>query len=336
MTLQHPGDFDFETGLEDFTQDDAVTPRLSIQHKEGTFKDSLSGQEFEKLTCIMLGLVKQRILWYHQVDDNSKNEYPMCRSLNHEYGFPNLDEEVPKSKQFPWERSGFNPANFTPDDEGLIRLPCESCKLKDWGSHPDGNKPYCAEQFTTPVLYDPNGDGSTWVPAILSFQKTSLKPLKAYFTGFQRAKNAAFMAYTEITLDLTKRGTNVYSIPQFRKLGDTDEQLWRGFSAQYRQLRDFLQADPGVEDIAPSGEVPPTPGPAPTPAATPAPGTVDHEGIEEAQVVEDPPAQEPATPAAPAAPTAPAAPSVPTPPPAPSAPAAPAAAVVEDEDDLPF
>lgn len=331
MTLQNPGDFDFETGLEDFTMEDAVTPRLQIQHKEGTFKDSLSGQEFDKLTCIMLGLVKQRILWYNIVDDNSKNDYPMCRSMNHSYGFPNMDEEVPKSKQFPWAKSGFDPAAFPPDAEGLVRLPCDSCQLKEWGSHPDGNKPYCAEQFTTPVLYDPNGDGSTWVPAILSFQKTSLKPLKAYFTGFQRARNAAFMAYTEIALDLTKRGTNVYSIPTFRKLGETDDTLWRGFSTQYRQLRDFLVADPGVEDIAPSDNVaqpPPNPGPAPAASQpAPAPGTVDHEGIEEAEVVEPP---VPVTPA-------PAAPAAPPPPVAPSAPPAPAApAPATDDDDLPF
>jgi hypothetical protein len=320
MTLQNPSDFDFETGLEDFSQEDAVTPRLQIQHKQGLFKDSLSGQEFDKLTCIMLGLVKQRILWYNIVDDNSKNDYPMCRSLNHDTGFPNMDDEVPKSKQFPWAKSGFDPAQYPPDENGLVRLPCEDCQLKEWGSHPDGNKPYCAEQFTTPVLYDPNGDGSTWVPAILSFQKTSLKPLKAYFTGFQRAKNAAFMAYTEIGLDMQKRGTNEYSVPNFRKIGDTDQEMWRGFSAQYRQLRDFLTADPGVEDYAPSPSdnvaQPPTPVPAaPTPpsAPTPEPGTVDSDGIEEAEVVNTP--------------------SAPTPP---SAPAAPAAAAAPDDDDLPF
>jgi hypothetical protein len=328
MTLQNPGDFDFETGLEDFTMEDAVTPRLKIIHKQGLFEDTLSRQQFASINAIMLGLVKQRILWHHQIGDDAKNEVPMCKSNNHDIGFPLTSEEVPASKRFPWQLSGFDPASFTPDEEGLIHLPCESCKLKEWGTHPQGDKPYCAEQFTTPVLYDANGDGSAWVPAIISFQKSGLSPLKAYFTGFQRARNAAFMAITEIGLDLRKRGDNEYSVPTFRKVGDTDDSTWRAYSAQYRQMRDFLTQDPGIEDLMPNEN-------APESVATPAPGTVDQDGVEEAVVVEESPAQEPTpTAQAPSAPAPPAPPSTPSP--SASVAAETPATATDDDDGLPF
>jgi hypothetical protein len=242
-------DPDLDTGLEEFGIEDAVIPRISIIHKEGRFKDSLSNQEFDKINVIILGLVKQRVLWHPTVDDD---DWPMCRSQDHNTGFPNLSDEQPKDKRFPWDKSGFDPTDYPADDEGRIRLPCGSCQLKEWGSHPDGKKPYCAEQFTLPILYDPEEDG-TWVPAILTFQKTALKSLKAYLSSFARAKNAAYTAVTEIGLDMQKKGSNEYSTPNFKKIGNTDEENWREYATNFRQMADFLRADPGSRDEEEAG-----------------------------------------------------------------------------------
>src|SRR5690606_15412571 len=145
----------FETGLEDFGMEDAVIPRLKIVHKEGVFEDSLSGEKFETISLVILGLVKQRILWHQTVDDG---DMPMCRSANHDTGFPNLSDDQPKEKRFPWEKSGFRPEDYQ-DEDGNFRLPCSGCNLKEWKSHPDGKRPYCSEQFTLPVLYSDNPDG---------------------------------------------------------------------------------------------------------------------------------------------------------------------------------
>lgn len=235
---------DYETGLEDFGMEDAVIPRLSIVHKEGQFKDSLSNEQFDSITVIILGLVKQRVLWHTEVDDG---DWPMCRSTNHSTGLPNLSDDQPKAKRFPWSASKFDPADYPPDEDGVIRLPCEGCALKEWGSHPDGKRPYCSEQFTLPVLYDPRGDEG-WLPAILTFQKTGLKPLKAYLSSFARNRNAAFMAVTQIGLDMQKRGQTDYSVPNFKRIGDTDEENWREYSITYRTMRDFLEAEPGSRD----------------------------------------------------------------------------------------
>jgi hypothetical protein len=335
MTIQNTGDFEIETGLEDFGMADTVIPRLKIMHREGRFVDSLSNEEFEKVTVVMLGLVRQRILWHTSMDDD--DAAPMCKSTNFEIGFPDLNaEDQPKNKLFPWEASGFNPDDFKPGADGLRRLPCAGCQLKEWGSHPDGKKPYCSEQFTIPLLYDPSG-GDNYVPAIISFQKTSLKPLKNYLSAFKRGKTGAFSVMTEMGLDLTRRGANPYSVPNFRNVGPTDSDEWPEYATAYRQLRDFLTADPERRDdeegsVTVTAKADPWAG-APTAADE---EVVDGEVVEDTPV-EDVPAEAEPTPPPPApakkvaSPVPPVAKKAAAAPPA----AAPAAAA-EDDDDLPF
>ena len=286
MTIQNVGDF--ETGLEDFGMEDAVIPRLSIVHREGQFKDSLSNEQFDTLKVIILGLVKQRVLWHPTVDDG---DWPMCRSTNHETGFPNVSDDQPKEKRCPWKDSGFDPKDYPADSDDLIRLPCSGCSLKEWGSHPDGKRPYCSEQFTLPVLYDPRED-ENYVPAIMTFQKTGLKPLKAYLSSFARSRNAAFQAITEIGLDLNKRGSTEYSVPWFRRVGNTDETNWREFSTNYRTMRDFLTADPGGRDEEEGGTPAPSVNVAQPPAKTVEKQDDETEDVVEAEVIEDKPKQQ--------------------------------------------
>lgn len=231
---------DLETGLDEFGIEDAVVPRLSIVHKDGQFKDSLTGVTYDKIRVIILGLVKQRILWHNILDDG---DLPMCKSPNHQTGYPNVDEDTRKEKRFPWDKSGFDPKDYPPDEEGVIALPCDGCQLKEWGSHPDGKRPYCSEQFTLPVLYDPY-ENESWVPAILTIQKTGIKPIRTYLTSFARSKTPPYTAVTEIGLDLQHRGTTDYSVPKFRRVGDTESEDWREYSTTFKTLRSFLQAPP--------------------------------------------------------------------------------------------
>lgn len=335
MTIQNTGDFEIETGLEDFGMADTVIPRLKIAHRDGRFVDSLSNEEFDKITVIMLGLVRQRILWHPSMDDD--DAAPMCKSTNFQIGFPDLNaEEQPKNKLFPWDKSGFDPNDFQPGSDGLVRLPCSGCQLKEWNSHPDGKKPYCSEQFTIPLLYDATG-GDNFIPAIISFQKTSLKPLKNYLSSFKRGKTAAFSARTEMGLDLTKRGMNAYSIPNFRNVGQTDPDDWPEYATTYRQLRDFLTADPGRQDddegsVTVTVEQNPWAGNA---EATGGDEPVEAEIVEETPPVEDVPAEAEPTPPPVTQPKQ----TPPAPPAAKKAAAAPPAAApapADDDDDLPF
>jgi hypothetical protein len=276
----------------------------------------------------MLGLVRQRILWHPSLDDD--DAAPMCKSTNFQIGFPDLNaEEQPKNKLFPWEESGFRPEDYPPGPDGLRRLPCSGCQLKEWGSHPDGKKPYCSEQFTIPLLYDPNSDDN-WIPAIISFQKTSLKPLKNYLSSFKRSKSGAFSVFTEMGLDLTKRGANPYSVPNFKNVGQTDSDDWPEYATAYRQLRDFLTADPGRSDdeegsITVSVQQDPWTGPSDD-------GVVDGEVVEDVPVEDVPAEAEPTPPPAP-----PAKKTAAPPPPVAKTASAPAAEQTDgDDDDLPF
>jgi hypothetical protein len=319
MTIQNTSDFEMETGLEDFGMSDTVIPRLKIAHRDARFVDSLSNEEFDNVRVIMLGLVRQRILWHPSIDDD--DAAPMCKSQNFEIGFPDLNaEEQPKNKLFPWNKSGFDPKDFPPGADGLVRLPCAGCQLKEWGSHPDGKKPYCSEMFTIPLLYAPNNDDN-FVPALISFQKTSLKPLKNYLSAFKRAKTGTFTAYTDMGLDLQKRGANPFSVPNFKNAGPTDSDAWPEYATAYRQLREFLMADPDRRDEA-EGSVTVTVQQDPW-------GSQTTDEAVDGEVIEDAPAEaEPTPPPAPPAKKA----ASPVPPTA----KAPAPAAPEDDDDLPF
>ena len=286
-------------GLEDFDTTDAIIPRLSIAHESGQWKDNLTGQTYPALDMIMLGLVKQRVLFHNVVEDN---DVPMCKSSNFTQGYVNT--EAPPKKSFPWEKSGFNPADYPADSNGSVVLPCEGCALKDWGSHPNGNTPYCTEQYTIPIYFS-EPDAHAWAPAIMTLQRSSVKPIRSYFTKFKRSQQPAFTAVCQATLDVNTRGTVTYSVPAFRHLGESDRNQWGQWAKDFIQMRQYLQQAPVVDIDAPAATAPP----APAATAPPAPAATA------------PPAPAAAAPPAPAA----------TAPPAPAA-----AAPPSEEDDLPF
>jgi hypothetical protein len=335
----NPDDFG-DIGLEDVSASDIAIPRLQIVHKEGKFKDSLSGAVYDSgLKVILLGLVKQRVFWKDETDEG---DVPLCKSPNFDYGFPNVDPEQPRSKQFPWDRSNFEPSNAVPveigpsksypegwQSNGLPVLPCGQCIFKEWDKG-DWKQPPCAEQHTYPLLYSP--EEGIWQPALYTVQKTGIKPSRTYMSAFAQAKQPFFSVYTTLELTLMKRGTVDYSVPRFVRGEPTDRNDWLEYANQMRSIREFVRSAPrrfdeegGDAAPAPSANVntpPPSAQPVPTAAASaPTPS-----------VQATPPA--PTAPAPAATPTAPAATTPPVAPPSPPA-AAPAAAPAAT-DDLPF
>lgn len=259
MTIQKTEDYELETGLDDFGVTDAVIPRVTIVHDDGTFKDNLSGQEYEELEVIFLGLIKQRVLW-HPVPAEEGSDNPMCKSQDFHFGFPNVDDN-PQEKLFPWSESGYDEEDFAGEEQ--IKIACDNCLLKDWGSHPDGKKPYCSEQWTMPMLYNstPDLEEPTWTPAIITFQKTSLKPLKTYLTSFARSKQPVFTKIARIGLDARKRGKTIYQIANFKAVGNTEQENWIEYGEGYREFREFLTADPEVRSDEEEVEEQPAPAP---------------------------------------------------------------------------
>jgi hypothetical protein len=235
---------DDDYGLEDFGTEDFVMPRLNINHGGANFVDNLTGQEYPELTVVLLGLIKQRILWDADVDEGEK---PMCKSYDFSTGRPDV-------MRFPWKVAKFDHQAGAKDGT----LPCASCNLKEWGSHPQRETPWCSEQHTFPLLMEVAGG---YAPAILTLQRSGIKPSRAYLSAFARTKTPLFTVKTKIGLTAQKRGSVNYAVPTFVKQDETDEDEWSGFAQQYRSIREFITTAPAPksDDEQKSASVPASP-----------------------------------------------------------------------------
>lgn len=266
---------EYDTGLEDL--DDlsggVATPRIVIDHKKGCFTDSLSGQEFEKLHVIPLGIVAQRVLFPPDMEDEPSD--PMCKSLDAKLGTP--------GDEFPWKASGYKQADL--DAEG--HLDCTSCPLKDWGSHPKKDTAWCTEQITVPILRQL--DNGKIAPALMTFQKSAIAGARKYFQSFRSAGEPAFVAYCTITLEMRKRGSNPYGVPILKRGALTDEDAHEAFAEQFRSIREFLRT-PFERDDEETEEEEETPPPPKAKTKKPKPKPVAEEEPEDvADLVEDEP-----------------------------------------------
>lgn len=271
-------------GLEDFGTRDQIMPILRIDHPNVAFEDSLSGAKYSEVTVVLLGLIKQRVLWPPNLQPEGSGEQPLCRSYNFTEGHPVLIDGKGNADpdRFPWAASGFSPITGP--------LPCASCKLKDWGSHPNQDKPWCSEQHSFGLLM-PGSEPGTFVPCLFQLQRSGLKPSRQYLSSFANSNQPLFTVWTKITLETRKMGTNTYAVPKFMQVQATDAQLFPQFSASYRGIRDFLQTprrneDEGEDDagavsmgvetpeaavIAQPEAAPVAAAPAPAPVAEPTP-----------------------------------------------------------------
>jgi hypothetical protein len=236
---------DFATGLEDFNSEDLKLPRLSINHENGTFKDSLSNMEYEELVIIPLGLIKQRVLWPPQISDE-KDAVPLCKSPDHKTGYPTIDRPN-QAENFPWAATGWQPQMFQPNAEGRLILPCESCRLKEWKSHPDGKKTWCSEQHAIPLLYAAPGNEPS-MTALFTAQRSSIAASKTFFAGVVRRQLPAFAVTAKLTLQSQMRGKNKFCVPIFVDTGLTDQGQWSMYSEAYKSIREFISRPPMLRD----------------------------------------------------------------------------------------
>lgn len=214
-----------DLGLGDFDSSDMVMPRLSIEHQKGVYVDNLTGEEFPELNVVLLGLVKQRIMWHPDPDHDGG---PLCKSIDAKTGNP--------GKDFPWDATNFS----QPTDGQSKPLPCDSCALTEWGSHPKNNTPWCSEQYTLPLLMEAKGTGEFIAPAILTVQRSGVKPARAYMTAFKRSQSPLFTVVTRLTLNTNKKGTVTFSVPVFAKAGETERENWGEYATHYQSIRSYL------------------------------------------------------------------------------------------------
>lgn len=230
-----------DLGMEDFKVTDAVIPRLDLSHKEGVFIDNLTGEKFPELDVIVLGLVKQRIFWN---EDQDYNGGPLCRSRDGVTGSPQRKDG---KTDFPFKTAGFTELQIL--EEG--KLACEDCGMKEWGTASKGG-PACSEQFTLVVLTEV-ADGR-WMPALMTLQKTGIKPSKVYISGFVREQSPMFVCVTHITLDLKKKGSVTFATPEFKRGVATDSSNFAAWAGIYRNLRTFLHSSRGEAPVVDASE----------------------------------------------------------------------------------
>lgn len=319
-------------GLEDFDTRDQVMPTWRINHHDAKFVDSLTNAEYDTLNVVLLGLIKGRVLWPAAVQADGQGEMPLCRSYDFNTGHPVLTDSDgdPKPERFPWAASGFSQTGEP--------LPCSTCKLKDWGTHPTRDAPWCSEVHTFGIVL-PGTEEGVYIPSLLQIQRSSLKSSRTYCSSFAGRGEPLFTVWTTLTLDKRKMGNNPYCVVQFKELQKSNAEDHPYFSASYRGIREFLTTprqveDEGSDDLPVQTEQPvvvqqeaaPAPQPAPEPVATapapqPAPAPVVAESVPAAPVAAPQPAPAPVAQApAPAPVEAPvAAPAPPAPAPAPVA-----------------
>ena len=254
-------------GMEDIGSGDLSVPRLSLNHKKGVIEDAQTKEQFDSLDCILLGVVKQRVLW--DPSDESFDKAPLCKSFDFGIGFPDADE-------FPWGSSGFNQADFASFDQP--QLDCGSCRLKEWETHPKRDKiPWCSEQWVFPLIV-PIDESGAGAPALITFQRSQLTNTKSYVSGFARVQKPLFVAHTKITLEKLSRGTVDYVLPSFQKGDATPESMADFFTEQYLGIRQFL-VTPRLRDKEDTKAVT-----AAAPAAAPAEASAPVEVVEEGEI----------------------------------------------------
>jgi hypothetical protein len=275
-------------GLEDVDSTDLTMPILRIAHKEGAFVNSLTNEALPEANVILLGIVKQRILW--PLEPGEEGEQPMCRSYDFVTGHPNPEK---------WDKVALRVSGYTTERLEEGSLGCASCPMKEWESSPKDSKPWCTEQYTFPllILEDPSADQGT--PAILSVQRTGIRPARTYVSGFVQGKRPLYTAKTRIELVHQKRGSVEFSVPKFVKIGDSDPTIWSMYSEVNSRISEFLRTprtgrpDDEVAGTAsgpseataapvedPEGSAAPAKRPAPTPTPTPVEDSAEYDDDE--------------------------------------------------------
>lgn len=236
-------DDDFMEGLEDLLPEDmGASPRMTVEHHDGVFKVSSTGEEFTTANFIILGLVRQRTMWHPDIPDG-ESPAPMCKSPDFENGFPEMSEEVKVDFRFPWTASGMEPNMLVDNGPGVKKsVSCSDCKLKEWGTDPKSDRPWCSEEFTLPLLYQ--SEDGTWSPALLTLKRSALKTVKTYMASFKSSRTPMFAFITKATLSKNKRGNVRYCTPEFSKGEATDRGEWQGYFDSFKGVRDYLKAFP--------------------------------------------------------------------------------------------
>lgn len=233
-------DIEHDDSLDEITPEDVPTPRLRVIPDEGVFENADTGERYEELVCIILGLARSRVFWPPEMEEDS---VPFCRSQDAKTGYPNVEDDVPVKKQFPWKRSNFDRADL-PVVEGTDQpiIQCAECIFSKWDDE-NGRPAPCSEVLNLPVFYQDRY--GVMNAAIVTFKRSGFRPTMRYLGAMKQAKQSPFMYYTTIRLEPRKRGEVDYSVPKFVKGEMTERgegnENWIYYHKVWQQIREFMR-----------------------------------------------------------------------------------------------
>jgi hypothetical protein len=216
-------------GLADFDGSEGGTPRIKINGAEAKWVDTLTGLEVPEFTGIVCGVVKGRVLWPPEVGEEVAD--PLCKSLDFKTARPN-------PKTFPIKES-LIPGLVLVEDGPPVMVNCSACNLKEWDTHPTRQGPWCTEQLTMIVMADLDDSGN-YLPSLVTFQRSSIKPARQYVGALKRGYKNPFEVYTDFTLTPQKRGNVKYAVPVFKRTTPTDPSLWEACAQTYLAIAEFV------------------------------------------------------------------------------------------------
>jgi hypothetical protein len=250
---------EYGTGLEDISADEVAIPRITINHADGVFKDRLTGEEFPEMHGILLGMIKQRVMWHPEISENSDSR-PQCKSSDAQTGYPNLEGPRLEDK-FPWQDAPGLDLNSLPKDEhGRVVIACATCPFAKWGEKKPGKTtsepPRCSERHTYPIMYTTQPGLPIDRAGIFSVQRSGIKDSKTFLAGFVQTKMPLFSAYVTIALLRKKRGMVNYAIATFKKTGPVPQEDWADYAKELAGIREFLRQSPRFdgEEEDPGGD----------------------------------------------------------------------------------
>lgn len=233
-------------GLEDFETNAVTIPRITIDHESdaGQFKDNLTGATYTTLRVVILGMIRQRILWPKKIGESDK---PQCKSRNANQGYPVLDGSG--KENYPFGSANLSPTDLLDDGNGNKYLPCKACNLKEWGGTKDDREPpRCSEQFTF-VMQDEEGANMLY-----TVQRTGLTPAKKYLTSFVQRKKPMFVRWTELSVRVTGGAQRSYGVPVFTGGDDTDPNYWDDWALEFNGIKEFITRPPRGDGNAAEGD----------------------------------------------------------------------------------
>ena len=231
QTLQKGGVF---CGMEEMDQGDIQVPRLKIVQLTckdanctyGTYRDSLSGAEFESVTFAMLRMDKNRVLW----PPAGQGDKPICKSTNGmvpDADFPNPPSRVCAKKAHKKAR------------------PMAVCPRAQWGGN--GEAPDCH------LVYSLLGiDVNEGTPFMISFAGTAISPVKKMLSFLamrtQRFQVPPFAFTMRMSTFKDKNDKGTFYVPTFDDFTLLEEEPLR-YYPQYQALADVdLSVSAGETD----------------------------------------------------------------------------------------